>query len=139
MKFEEVRIFQLSFGSFKHGAAVTIPLAGIFIGKGMENDLNLLRHEFGHILQFRKWGFWFFWLYIAKASLDSAHASRKEHRWHQHTWTEWSANRLSYDYFNKPTDWNFKRFPTFPEHEDIYSKPKFAHNNEEFIKDWLES
>ena len=139
MKFEGVRIFKLNFGNFRKGAAVTIPGFGIFVGKGMEYDLNLLRHEFGHILQFRKWGFWFFWRYIANTSLDSAHASRKEHRLHQHTWTEWSANWLSYHYFNCPDDWNFRRFPIHPALENTYSKPKFAQSNAEFIKNWVET
>ncbi len=139
MRFHNVRIYRVNFGNFKKGAALTIPRIGIFVGKGMENDLNLLRHEFGHILQFRKWGFWFFWRHIAKTSLDSAHASRKSHRKHQHTWTEWSANRLSYNYFNCPDDWNFRRFPIHPDTEDHYSKPEFARNNDEFISGWLEA
>ena len=28
-----------------------------------------------------------------------------------HTWTEWSANLLSYDYFGQPEDWDEIRFP----------------------------
>ena len=139
MRFQQVRLFRLNFGNFRRGAALTIPLVGIFVGKGMEDDLNLLRHEFGHILQFRKWGFWFFWRHIAKTSLDSAHASRKEHRKHQHTWTEWSANRLAYHYFNCPDDWNFRRFPIQPTIEDRFSKPKFAQSNDDFMKDWVEA
>ena len=139
MRFQNVRIFRLNFGNFNHGAALTIPLIGIFVGKGMENDLNLLRHEFGHILQYRKWGFWFFWRHIAKTSLDSAHASRKEHRTHQHTWTEWSANRLAYHFFGSPNDWDFRRFPIAPSGDDIHSKPKFAQNNEEFMSGWVEA
>ncbi len=139
MKFEGVRIFRLNLGNFKHGAALTLPWIGIFVGKGREFDLNLLRHEFGHILQFRKWGFWFFWRHIAKTSLDSAHASNKEHRSHQNTWTEWSANFLAYQYFNEPEDWNFRRFPIAPCDESKFSKPKFAQNNDEFIRDWVEA
>ena len=61
MKFQGINIYRLNVGNFRHGAAVTIPGIGIFVGRGMEDDLDLLRHEFGHILQFRKWGFLFFW------------------------------------------------------------------------------
>jgi len=28
-----------------------------------------------------------------------------------HTWTEWSANKLSFDYFNKPADRDFNSYP----------------------------
>ncbi len=139
MKFEGVNIFALSFKNFKRGAAVTIPWLGIFVGKGFENDQDLLRHEFGHVLQFRKWGFWMFWRHIASASLISANHSRKYATNHMNTWTEWSANRLSYEYFNCPKDWNFTFFPISPITENRLSKPKFAIDNEEFTKKWLET
>lgn len=138
MKFEGVHIFSLPFKNFKRGAAVTIPWIGIFIGKGYENDQDLLRHEFGHILQFRKWGFWIFWRHIAAASLISAKHSRKYAVNHMHTWTEWSANKLSYDYFQRPIDWNYTLFPIAPVAENRLSKPKFSATNDDFIQHWLE-
>lgn len=138
MKFEGVRVFRVNFGHFRQGAALTLPGIGIFVGKGREFDRNLLRHEFGHILQARKWGFWFFCRYIAKTSIQSAHASRKKAYNHQSTWTEWSANYLAYNYFDKPKDWNFRRFPIAPNEETKLSKPTFAQNNDEFIRDWVE-
>ncbi|VBB46691.1 conserved hypothetical protein [uncultured Paludibacter sp.] len=139
MKFEGIPIFKLNFGYFKHGAAVTIPWLGIFVGKGYENDIDLLRHEFGHILQFRKWGFWLFWKNIAVDSLKSAKNSRKHLVNHQNTWTEWSANRLAYNYFGKPANWNFMAFPISPIAENHLSQPKFTIDKEDFIKNWLES
>lgn len=139
MKFEGVRVFWVNFGDFKRGAALTLPGIGIFVGKGRESDLNLLRHEFGHILQFRKWGFWFFYRYIAGTSLKSARTSRKKDYFHQSTWTEWSANYLSYHYFDKPKDWNFHRFPIAPNEETKLTKPTFAQNNDEFIRNWVEA
>lgn len=138
MKFEGIYIFTVPFGDFKKGAAVTIPCIGIFVGKGFENDRDLLRHEFGHILQFRKWGFWMFWRRIASASLISARHSRKYAVNHMHTWTEWSANRLSYEYFKQPKDWNFKLFPITPLVENHVSKPKFTTDNEDFMQKWLD-
>lgn len=137
MKFEGVHIFVLSFKNFKHGAAVTIPWLGIFVGKGFENDQDLLRHEFGHVLQFRKWGFWMFWRHIATASLLSAKHSRKYAINHMHTWTEWSANKLSYEYFDKPGNWNFNSFPVSPMAENKLSKPRFSVDNEDFITKWV--
>mgnify|MGYP006955406144 FL=1 len=139
MKFHGVRIFKLSVGNFKKGAAMTIPGIGIFVGKGMHHDTELLRHEFGHILQFRKWGFWFFWHYIVSASLKSAFNQRRKNIPHMHTWTEWSANWLAYQYFDKPSDWNFSRFPIAPAGESCISKPKFAASNQIFIEEWLEA
>ena len=138
MKFEGVHIFSLPFKNFKRGAAVTITWIGIFIGKGYENDQDLLRHEFGHILQFRKWGFWIFWRHIAAASLISAKHSRKYAVNHMHTWTEWSANKLSYDYFQRPIDWNYTLFPIAPVAENRLSKPKFSATNDDFIQHWLD-
>ena len=139
MKFEGVRIFRLNFGNFKRGAAVTIPWIGIFVGKGMENDTDLLPHEFGHILQYRKWGFFFFWKQIATNSLRSAHNQRRKYMPHMHTWTEWSANWLSYQYFNKPAEWNFRKFPIAPVSESRVSKPTFSVSNKDFMDEWLET
>ena len=139
MKFEGIHIFSLPFKNFKRGAAVTIPWVGIFVGKGYENDTDLLRHEFGHILQFRKWGFWMFWTKVASASLMSAKHSKKYATNHMNTWTEWSANRLSYEYFKQPKDWNSRSFPITPLAENRLSKPTFSIDKEEFINKWLET
>ena len=138
MKFEGIHLFSLNIGNFKRGAAVTIPGIGIFGGKDMKEDIDLLRHEFGHVLQFRKWGFLFFWKNIASASLKSAHNQRRKFIPHMNTWTEWSANWLSYKYFNEPEDWNFSSFPIAPKNESRVSKPSFLASNETFIEEWLE-
>lgn len=138
MKFEGVRVFLLPFKRFKEGAAFALPGIGIFIGKGHETDYELLRHEFGHLLQYRKWGFRLFWRHIAPDSLKSARKARKNNHNHMNTWTEWSANRLAYDYFKQPADWNQKRFPIMPGSENIAATPKFTKNNEEFLKNWVE-
>lgn len=135
-KFEGIRIFKLPVKRFKNGAAVTIPGLGIFVGRGNENDLDLIRHEFGHILQFRKWGFRFFWRYIAVDSLKSAKKSTSN-QLHMQTWTEWSANRLAYDYFQKPEDWDLVHFPIKSPVDNLAGKPKFAKNNKEFENKWL--
>ncbi|MFV0390467.1 MAG: hypothetical protein ACK5KP_01055 [Paludibacteraceae bacterium] len=136
--FEGVRVFKLPFDRFKNGAAVTIPGLGIFVGKGHENDLDLIRHEFGHILQFRKWGFRLFWKHIAADSLKSA-KNALTNRQHMQTWTEWSANRLAYDYFQQPEDWDMLNFPIKPSADNLGVKPKFARNNEAFEEKWLDA
>lgn len=111
-KFEGVTVFAVNTKSFNRGAAVTIPGVGIFVGRKCFQDKDLLRHEFGHVLQFRQKGFFYFWFKIAPASLRSAFlSSRKQNHIHMRTWTEYTANQLSYVYFNRPSDWDFSNFP----------------------------
>jgi hypothetical protein len=103
--FEGVRVYGINFGYFRRGAAVTIPGIGIFVGPRDLNNVALLRHEFGHILQYRKWGFLFFWFRIAPVSLVSAWRSRISGQFdHMETWTERLANGLSDRYFRKLTN-----------------------------------
>lgn len=111
-KFEGVTVFIINIKSFNRGAAVTIPGVGIFVGKKHSQNIDLLRHEFGHILQLKQNGFFYFWFKIAPASLRSAFlSSKRENHIHMHTWTEYTANQLSYEYFNRPYDWDFSNFP----------------------------
>lgn len=107
---EKVKIFY--FPKFLLKGAFAFPGIGIFVNEIYTGNKNLLMHEFGHILQFRKYGFFVFWLKIAPASFFSAMKSRIYLR-HQHklTHTEIDANLLAYNYFNKPADWNFGQFP----------------------------
>ena len=111
-RFEGVRLIPLNSGIFLRGAAVALPGIGIVAGENGLQSSALIRHEFGHILQFRNWGFFFFWTRIAPASLWSARKANRENSYnHMHCWTEWSANQLSYTYFGKPADWDFERYP----------------------------
>ena len=110
--FEGIRIFTLNNRKFNRGSAVTIPGIGIFIGSKQITNTGLLRHEFGHILQRRQKGFLFFWFKIAPVSLASAFKSSKDKTHiHMQIWTEWTANRASFDYFNQPNDWDFDKYP----------------------------
>jgi len=110
--FEGIRIYALNTSRFNRGSAITIPGIGIFLGLKQINNTGLLRHEFGHILQCRQKGVLFFWLKIAPVSLMSAfNTSINKKHIHMNIWTERSANRLSYDYFGQPEDWDTIRFP----------------------------
>ena len=110
--FEGVRVFTLDNLKFNEGAAITIPGIGIFIGIKQIYNMDLLMHEFGHILQRRQKGFLFYWFKIAPVSLWSAFETWKDNNHiHMSTWTEWSANRLSYDHFKHFADWNFNDYP----------------------------
>jgi len=105
----------LDLHNFNQGAAYTIPGIGIFIGSMQAGNIDLLRHEFGHILQRRQKGFLYYWIKIVPASLWSAfRASTVTKHIHMHTWTEWTANSLSYDYFNQPATWDFNTYPIHP-------------------------
>ena len=107
---EGVKIFKIQ-TKFLRGA-FAFPGLGIFINENFATNKNLHRHEFGHILQFRKYGFLYFWFKIAPASLKSAHHSRKNpNHIHMNTWTEQNANELAYNYFGNPADWDFINFP----------------------------
>jgi hypothetical protein len=110
-----VSCFTSTIGELKNRAAVTLPGIGIFVHPKDVKNQGILRHEFGHILQAKKWGKLFFYRYIAFESLNSARrASRDPGFIHQHTWTEWTANRLAYYFFKRPDDWDMERFPINP-------------------------
>jgi hypothetical protein len=113
--FQNIPYFTSTLGALKHGAALALPGVGIFVPPSETQNTSLLRHEFGHILQSQKWGKLFFYSSIAFVSLKSARKSNRQSNFnHQHTWTEWSANKLSYDFFNQPTDWPMNRYPIQP-------------------------
>ena len=112
--FQKARVHVFNIGKFKRGASVFIPGIGILVGRSFKTDKNLLRHEFGHYLQFKKWGAWIFFRHVAKDSFLSCWRSqRKKYVWYRHcdTWTEWSANLLAWDYFGRPDDWNTCVYP----------------------------
>lgn len=107
--FEGVRVLARSY--MVDGTAMALPEEIyvdpeiLFDSKG-NPDIDLLRHEFGHILQYRRYG-WTLFLVVAPVSSVSTFIAPS----HQHTWTEKEANTLSYLYFNMPEDWNFNRYP----------------------------
>jgi hypothetical protein len=110
-----VSCFTSTIGELKNRAAIAIPGIGIFIHPKDAKNISLLRHEFGHILQAKKWGKVFFYRFIARESINSVRKSIKDSSFnHQHTWTEWTANRLSYHFFKRPDDWDMKSYPIYP-------------------------
>jgi hypothetical protein len=113
--FEGIPYFTSSVGEIKNRAALALPGIGIFIHADDVNNLPLLRHEYGHMLQAKKWGNVFFYRSISWTSMNSARKSNHDPQFiHQHTWTEWTANRLSYDFFKQPADWDMKAYPVQP-------------------------
>lgn len=109
-----VPIIDSSIGDLKYGAAVTTPGAirfdfSIWLRQNKKDPnaiRDLLRHEYGHILQYNRYGKAFF-LVVAPVSAYSARYASD----HMTTWTEAEANTLSYIFFQCPSDWNFTDYP----------------------------
>ena len=127
-----VSCFISTVGELKNRAAIAIPGIGIFIHPKDVHNISLLRHEFGHMLQARKWGKLFFYRFVAPESVSSVRKScRDSSHNHQHTWTEWTANRLAYHFFKRPDDWDMKSFPITPplDYREGSDMPEFLRFN----------
>jgi RHS repeat-associated protein len=82
--------------------ACTIPEHGIITGLGVyDNDIPMMQHEFGHILQYRKYGAAAYWSVIGLESLSSCQYATNQGNMslHYNFWTETYANYLSKGYF----------------------------------------
>jgi len=100
--FHNVAIYEASWmGSGHSSAGITLPGYGIIVGSGVyseEKDLQLVMHEYGHILQYRLIGWWRFYLIVGISSLLSAWTNGYK-KGHQNHWTESWCNHLSRAYF----------------------------------------
>ncbi|MBL7919833.1 MAG: VCBS repeat-containing protein [Bacteroidia bacterium] len=103
-----------------YGGGITYPGVGIYIdfsaerGRSKDATIQLLRHEYGHILQAKKYGILGFYGAIAPASLNSA--TIHDFDGHNHFWTETNANQLSSEWFKdayniKSIPWDYIRNP----------------------------
>ncbi|MDR0206019.1 MAG: hypothetical protein LBI45_02010 [Bacteroidales bacterium] len=99
---------------------VTIPERGIAVGLGVfDNDKDMIHHEFGHILQYRKHGARAYWSVIGPESIWSAAKDGKNGWEHRDFWTETYANYLARNYFGLKAFsegwdsyyWNYKYYP----------------------------
>ncbi|MGJ1267265.1 RHS repeat domain-containing protein [Sphingobacterium spiritivorum] len=120
--FEDAIVFPNK--DLENTAAYTLPISGDINGQKINGVIHispefyskfrgkdtkdLLRHEYGHILQRRLLGADRWWINVAGPSLYSAATKGIEH---QKSWTEVQANKLSYDYFGQPSDWNKNSYP----------------------------
>ncbi len=78
---------------FLRNSGFALPPVGIFVGK---KDQFLIMHEFGHVLQARKYGLLKFYFLYAIPSVYSFLFFRQKHRIF---YAELDANRLALDYF----------------------------------------
>jgi len=106
--FNGAPVYENSF--FNDGSGVTIPPYGIFVGDGVYNssdryNMTLISHEYGHWLQYEKFGDYIFYTGIVPLSINYALKGNKRGI------TEIDASNRSYNYFGKPTWWYEKYFP----------------------------
>lgn len=109
-RFSGVPVYVLK--GLHRGAAFTLPGIGIFTGKDYARNIHLLRHEFGHVLQARRYGWLRYYVLTGPLSLWSALREQlsRDH-FHKTASVELEANKLSYSYFNDPEDWDHHSFP----------------------------
>ena len=99
-KFEDVKVYEtnlLCSGKYKYG--VSLPPSKIVVGTGAYNNsnfLDLLQHEYGHILQAKVFGLKAYYGIIAPASLKSMSTNSSMHYKY---WTEILANNFAKKYF----------------------------------------
>lgn len=55
------------------------------------------------------------------------------------TWCEWSANRLSCQYFNQPSDWNMRDYPFWRTALRSLALPPFVVGPFDFKFNWLDN
>ena len=109
-KFEGVNVYESKmlgeYSSSRGYSGVTIPERGIIVGKGVyRGDWDMMKHEFGHILQYRKHGSVAYWNVFASESLHSATFNPNSH---SNFWVETYANYLGKNYFGS---WNISDYP----------------------------
>lgn len=107
------------------GAAVALP-PFILVSVGKANDQDLLRHEYGHLIQFLifciffcsfTFGYIFYLAAIGLPSVASAYYASKYPAYiHQSLYTEKFANQISYWVFckiGKGKAWNYIQYPVY--------------------------
>ena len=101
-KFEDASVFE---AKWLDESGATIPDLGIIVGKGTYTSgskigKELLQHEYGHVLQYKKVGAKAYYSVIAPESAASASYSNINPLYaHDSFWTETWANYLSRKYF----------------------------------------
>lgn len=92
-----------------------MPGIGIFVNPKDANNIDIFQHEFGHVLQARKWGYGYFYTTVASASLEAASKANNGTLGYPYmdTWTEYSANALSSFYFGNKYQ-SSSQYPVVP-------------------------
>lgn len=112
--FEDTKVFESkALTSKEYIRGVTLPGKGIIVGKGVYTNrfnniqcLDLLKHEYGHILQAKQWGNYAYYDVIGPESLNSQMMDGILGHDHDFFWTETHANYHANYYFNNGVSWN---------------------------------
>jgi len=109
----EVDVYETAeLGIGKNSGGVTLPGIGIIVGQGVHSkgaNLDLMKHEFGHVLQYRLIKSNAYYRVIGTSSLASASLHGVDGHSHNKFWTETWANYLSQQYHGGA--WNTIDFP----------------------------
>lgn len=133
---EGVRIIQQV--AIRANTAFTLPGFGIVVHPSVAGDIDLLCHEFGHILQARAWGLIYYYNTVAPASIESFNKSLITSGYsHDDTWTEWSASRMAYEYFGRPGTWNFTSYPVTWVHNRPGNWSPDSNGPFDFLYNWV--
>jgi hypothetical protein len=90
----------------RKGADITVP-PHVFVASDYRHFYGeaILQHAYGHFLQYKKHGAFFYYLVITPASIWAA-------LWHKDdAWPELEANRLAHHFFGKQSFMGTKYFP----------------------------
>lgn len=105
----------LQYGSFTLPGS-TRANGRIYLQNGFQNDQDLIRHEFGHILQGEDFGLTCFYTQVVPASIQSANKDGQNGYRHQCFETETDANRRSYNLLRLQYPnavWNEQDYPFY--------------------------
>ena len=108
--------------SLMSGGAVTLP-PFVFTAPGRGKNEDLMRHEYGHILQYGGLsflsgslitGYGLYLTGIGVPSVFSAYKANTDPNYrHQESYTEQTANQLNYWFQGMPTNWNHTKYPVY--------------------------
>lgn len=103
---------------FNDGSAITLPPLGIIVGEGVytnmseSSNLMIIRHEFGHWLQYEYFGDALeFYEFYGIPSVKHAYNFKGSTRDYMLFWTEKDANLKSWSYLHSPTNWDMENYP----------------------------
>lgn len=111
-KFEDANVYESK--KLTDDEGITLPGRGIIVGKGVytkKENIHLLMHEYGHILQAKQDGKFVFYKNIGTPSLLSAAKHGKNDWDHNKYWTEVFANILAKNHF-QGVAWKHNYNPT---------------------------
>lgn len=119
------------------GTAFTLPGVAIYANPSLCHNLQLFMHEFGHVLQAKEWGLLYYYEVVGPTSMKNFRKYSNNWTIYDRTWTEWSANKLSYLYFGKPGYWDPIKYPLSPGSSNIDTFSPDSDGPGDFLINWI--